>query len=80
MAIGGALLARVAEKPCRVFGSELRVRVPATGLVHYPTSRSCAESSGVLRKRTSTVVNRTVVIEALSESTAKYDRGEKLEQ
>jgi Uma2 family endonuclease len=68
-------------KPCRVFSSDLRVRVKATGLGTYP------DASVVCGKvqldpedaRKTTAVNPKVVIEVLSTSTERYDRGEKLD-
>lgn len=68
------------DRPCRVFGSDLRIRVAATGLGTYPdVSVVC----GALEldpedRRGHTVTNPTVVVEILSPSTEDYDRGEKL--
>lgn len=75
------LATQLRGKPCRVFGSDLRVRVRATGLGTYPdVSVICGkvqldahDSSGT------TAVNPKLVVEVLSPSTAAYDRGEKLE-
>lgn len=68
-------------KPCRVFGSDLRVRVRATGLGTYPdVSVICGKvqlDSHDARK--STALNPKVLVEVLSASTERYDRGEKLE-
>lgn len=65
------------EKPCRVFGSDQRIRIPATGLDTYPDiSVICGElerddeDPRALR-------NPVVIIEVLSESTEAYDRGDK---
>lgn len=33
---------RLKMRPCRVFGSDLRLNVPATGLYTFPTRRSSA--------------------------------------
>lgn len=80
MAIGAALVAQLRGGPCRVFSSDLRVRVLATGLATYPdVTVVCGEL------RTDPVsaliaVNPKILIEVLSDSTASYDRGEKLEQ
>lgn len=67
-------------KRCRVYSSDLRVRVAATGLVTYP------DASVVCGKleldpedpKGHTAVNPVVLVEVLSPSTAAYDRGEKL--
>jgi Uma2 family endonuclease len=63
---------------CRVFTSDLRVRIPATGLSTYPdvavvrgrTQRSTDDSLAV--------VNPVLLVEVTSSSTEDYDRGEKL--
>ena len=68
-------------KGCRPYNSDLRVRVKATGLATYPDASvicgriqlDSADSKGT------TAVNPRVLIEVLSPSTEKYDRGEKLE-
>jgi Uma2 family endonuclease len=65
---------------CRVFSSDLRVRVLATGLATYPDVTIVCGEAQRDPEHHSTVVNPRVVIEVLSDSTAKYDRGEKLEQ
>lgn len=63
-------------RPCRVFGSDLRIRVRATGLGTHPdVSVICGkvqldsqDGSGT------TAVNPRLVVEVLSPSTATYDR------
>ena len=67
-------------RPCRVYSSDLRVRVLATGLGTYPdVTVVCgkAEFDGEDRKQ-QTVTNPRLIVEVLSPSTANYDRGEKL--
>jgi Uma2 family endonuclease len=76
-----ALLAnQLRGRPCRVFSSDLRVRVQATGLGTYP---DLTVVCGKLEMdpedpRGQTVTNPRVVVEVLSPSTEAYDRGEKL--
>jgi Uma2 family endonuclease len=73
-----ALLACVGSRPCRVFSSDLRVRVLATGLATYPdVTVVCGPLERDPESRL-TVVNPLLVAEVLSDSTADYDRGEKL--
>ncbi len=67
-------------KKCRVFTSDLRVRVAATGLGTYPdVSVICGrvELDPEDAKR-HTVINPRLLVEVLSPSTEVYDRGEKL--
>lgn len=73
-AIGPAL----AERGCRAYTSDLRVRVLATGLATYPdVSVVCGPLERDPADRNS-VTNPTVVVEVTSDSTEAYDRGEKL--
>jgi Uma2 family endonuclease len=72
--------ARLVGQKCRVFTSDLRVRVKATGLGTYPdVSVVCgAVEIDPEDPKKQTVTNPRVVIEVLSPSTEEYDRGEKL--
>ncbi len=80
MAIGSAFITLLRGSACRVFSSDLRVRVSATGLATYPdVTIVCGEQQRDPEDK-STIVNPKVVVEVLSDSTAAYDRGEKLEQ
>ncbi len=64
--------------PCRVVTSDLRVKVDATGLYTYPdVIILCAEPKFEDAKLPDTLLNPQIVIEVLSESTEKYDRGTK---
>jgi Uma2 family endonuclease len=65
---------------CRVFSSDLRVRVLATGLGTYPdVTVVCGKlEADPEDRRGHTVVNPRVVVEILSPSTEEYDRREKL--
>lgn len=57
---------------CRVFTSDLRVHVPATGLYTYPdVSVVCGEPVFI---QGDNLVNPAVVIEVPSKSTERYDR------
>jgi len=74
------LSAGLRGRPCRVYSSDLRVRVLATGLGTYPdVTVVCGgpEFDAEDRKQ-QTVTNPRVIVEVLSPSTAIYDRGEKL--
>jgi Uma2 family endonuclease len=79
MAVGAALVGQLGGKACRVFSSDLRVRVLATGLATYPdVTVVCGPLERDPDSRT-TVTNPTLVVEVLSDGTEDYDRGEKLE-
>jgi Uma2 family endonuclease len=78
-AITAILGRQLGRGPCRVYSSDLRVRVLATGLATYPdVSVICGPSERDPTSHTH-VTNPKVVVEVLSASTAEYDRGEKLQ-
>lgn len=67
-------------RPCRVFTSDLRVHIQASGLAAYPDATVVC---GELRRDPddkNMVTNPTVIVEVLSESTEGFDRGEKFER
>jgi Uma2 family endonuclease len=64
-------------KPCRAFSSDLRVRVPATGLSTYADLTIVCGKLETDPEDANTVTNPTLLIEVLSDSTEAYDRGEK---
>jgi Uma2 family endonuclease len=79
VAVSSALLAQLRGGPCRVYSSDLRVRVLATGLATYPdVTVVCGELERDAASA-ATVVNPRVVVEVLSDGTEAYDRGEKLD-
>ena len=68
------LIDQLKNKLCRVYPSDLRLRVNKSGLYTYPdVSIFCGEP--ILVEGT----NPTVLIEVLSDSTEKYDRGKKFQ-
>jgi Uma2 family endonuclease len=77
----GLLRERLRGQRCRVFTSDLRIRVEATGLGTYPDASVVCNQVELdpEDKRGHTVVNPTLVVEVLSPSTENYDRGEKRE-
>lgn len=75
-----AILARQLAAPCRVYSSDLRLRVLATGLATYPDVTVICGASQRDPASTTHVTNPTLIVEVLSTGTADYDRGEKLQQ
>lgn len=80
VSVASLLRAGLRGRPCRVFGSDLRIRVRATGLGTYPDVSVVCESLELDPEdaKGHTVVNPILVVEVLSPSTEDYDRGEKL--
>ena len=65
------------DKPCVVYNSDLRVKVQATGLYTYPDVSIVCGDLEYDDDQKDTVVNPTVIVEVLSDSTENYDRGRK---
>jgi Uma2 family endonuclease len=64
-------------KPCRVFSSDLRVKVDKSGLHTYPDLSIVCGKPILLDDKADTLLNPIVLIEVLSKSTEDYDRGNK---
>jgi Uma2 family endonuclease len=80
-------------RPCRVYASDMRVKVSATGLYTYPdvvvvcgerrleaaSARPPDTASGHARRAPArdTLLNPTLLVEVLSPTTEAYDRGDK---
>ncbi|MBI3182848.1 MAG: Uma2 family endonuclease [Myxococcales bacterium] len=78
-AVIGELGAQLEGKPCRVYTSDLRVKVLASGLATYPDAAViCGELQRDPLDKNS-AVNPVVLVEVTSDSTEGYDRGEKFE-
>ncbi|HEY6460049.1 MAG TPA: Uma2 family endonuclease [Polyangiaceae bacterium] len=78
-AVIASLQADLHGKPCRVYSSDLRIRVAASGLDTYPdVAIVCGHEEPDAEDRHA-LTNPVVLVEVLSPSTEAYDRGEKLE-
>ena len=71
--VGSSLLTQLAGKPCQPLGSEVRVR--ASDLATYPDCVVVCGPPQTDPEDASTVLNPTVLVEVLSESTEGFDRG-----
>ncbi len=67
------------ERPCEVYQSDMRVRVPSTGLYTYPDVVVVCGKPEFEDKELDTLLNPTLIIEVLSPSTEQYDRGKKFQ-
>jgi Uma2 family endonuclease len=63
--------------PFRIFMSDMRVRVAATGMYTYPDVVAVCGPREFADAHRDTLLNPTVIIEVLSPSTEAYDRGAK---
>jgi Uma2 family endonuclease len=78
--IAAALHALLRGRTCRTYPSDMRVKVMRTGLNTYPDfSIVCGQSQFTDTTRRDTLINPTVIIEILSPSTERYDRGMKFQ-
>ena len=74
-----SLGSQLKQRPCRVYPSDLRVQVQATGLFTYPDLSIVCGEPQFEHGQGDVLVNPDVVVEVLSESTEAYDRGKKFE-
>ena len=65
--------------PCQIVTSDLRVKVSATGLYTYPDGVIVCDEPQFEDAVQDTLLNPRTIIEVLSESSEKYDRGVKFE-
>jgi Uma2 family endonuclease len=70
---------RLKGSQCRVHTPDLRIKIEATGLCTYPDVAIICGPLQFAQGTKDTVVNPTVLVEVLSESTEAYDRGRKFE-
>ncbi|MBM4254931.1 MAG: Uma2 family endonuclease [Deltaproteobacteria bacterium] len=68
------------RKPCTVYSTDLRVRVSPTGLYPYPDVVVICGQPQFADAIPDMIVNPTLIVEVLSDSTQDYDRGGKFEQ
>jgi Uma2 family endonuclease len=67
------------KRPCTVYASDLRVKVAPTGLYTYPDVVVVCGKALFDDDQKDTLLNPTLIVEVLSESTKDYDRGGKFE-
>ena len=65
------------NRPCKVYPSDMRVKVNPTGLYTYPDVIVVCGEATFDDEQSDTLLNPTILFEVLSESTSDYDRGGK---
>jgi len=70
---------KLRDRPCRVYSSDMRVKVTAAGLYTYPDVVVVCGKAEFEDDRRDTLVNPSVLVEILSPSTEGYDRGKKFQ-
>lgn len=68
---------RLWGKACQPYNSDLRIKVALTGLITYPALSVICGPLEFAADTNDTVVNPTLLVEVLSDSTEAFDRGRK---
>jgi len=76
-AVVTALSIALRDRRCRVLSSDARVRSKATGMATYPDVTVVCQKIEVADDDQHGVLNPTLIVEVLSDSTEAYDRGAK---
>ncbi len=77
--LAAALGKRLEGRAGDAYVNDMRVKIPATGLYTYPDVVVTCEKPEFEDDVLDTLINPQVVMEVLSDSTEKYDRGKKFE-
>ncbi len=67
------------DRPCEIYPSDMRVKVAATGLHTYPDISVVCGDAQLADDSFDTLLNPVLIIEVLSPSTERYDRGKKFQ-
>ena len=73
----GELRSQLKGRPCTTYPSDMRVKISPTGLYTYPDVTVVCGEAQFEDTRQDTLLNPTLIVEVLSESTEAYDRGGK---
>lgn len=76
-AVAGELRQILVGHPCRVYSSDLRIRIVETDMATYPDVTVICGQLKTAPDDPNATVNPTLLVEVLSDSTEAYDRGEK---
>lgn len=63
--------------PCRVFSTDLKLRIRSTGLFTYPDVMVACGELEFFDQDAETLLNPVLIVEVLSRTTRDYDRGDK---
>lgn len=75
--IRAELTTALADRPCRILGSDQRVFVESVVEYFYPDVVVTCLEPVLVEPKPRSLVNPQVIVEVLSESTERYDRGDK---
>ena len=77
--VNSSLHAQLKGKPCRARTSDQRLRVEANGLITYPDVAVVCPPFRFAPENKITLLDATVIVEVLSDSTRTYDKGKKFD-
>jgi len=77
--VSGELSALLKKRPDKVYSNCMRVKISQSGVYTYPDVVVVCRSPSFEDERKDTLLNPTLIVEVLSESTEAYDRGKKFE-
>ena len=77
--VGAELRAQLRRRPCRVYPSDMRVRIDELGTYTYPDVTVVCDEPRFEDDQRDTLLNPTAIVEVLSKSTERYDRGRKFQ-
>lgn len=77
--ITGELRSQLKRRPCKVYSTDMRLKVSPTGLYTYPDVMAVCGDARIEGDDLDTLLNPTIVVEVLSESTEDYDRATKFD-
>ena len=75
--IASSLHQQLRGKPCEIYANDMRVKVSETGMYTYPDIVAVCGEPRFEDAAVDTLLNPVLIIEVLSESTERYDRGAK---
>ena len=71
------LVGQFKGRPCMAFTNDMRLKVTETGLYTYPGVAALCSEPEFEDSEQDTLTNPSLIIEVLSDSTERYDRGDK---
>ena len=77
MNIGGELRAQLKGRPCQVYANDMKVLIRSANAGKYPDLVAFCGEPELLDGRRDLLLNPSLIVEVLSDSTEAYDRGDK---
>ena len=77
--VASELRMQLKKTPCRVYSTDLRLKVSMTGLYVYPDVMLVCGDPQFDDEHQDTLLNPIIIVEVLSDSTKEYDKGRKFE-